>query len=158
TGVPDGEPGAGPQRVGVAVGDLTTGMYATIAILAALRHRDQTGQGQYIDMALLDTQISWLANQALNYFIGGDNPVRSGAQHPNLTPYQPFRTRDGYVIIAIGNDGQFRRFCDAAGCPELATDPRYLSNPDRNRHRATLIPAMERITETRNSAEWMEIL
>ncbi|MFT5134844.1 MAG: crotonobetainyl-CoA:carnitine CoA-transferase CaiB-like acyl-CoA transferase, partial [Gammaproteobacteria bacterium] len=125
TGVADGEPGAGPQRVGVAVGDLTTGMYAVIAIQAALHHRGLTGLGQHIDMSLLDTQVSWLANQASNYFISGVCPERTGAQHPNLTPYQPFKTQDSYVIIAIGNDGQFQRFCKEAGCRELADDERY---------------------------------
>lgn len=158
TGVADGEPGAGPQRVGVAVGDLTTGMYAVIAIQAALHHRNMSGQGQHIDMALLDTQVSWLANQAANYFISGECPKRSGAQHPNLTPYQPFNSSDGYVIIAIGNDGQFQRFCAEAGCPELANDDRYTTNPKRNANRASLIPAMATITATRTSQEWIESL
>jgi glutaryl-CoA transferase len=158
TGVPDGEPGEGPQRVGVAVGDLTTGLYSVIAIQAALHHRGLSGQGQHIDMALLDTQVSWLANQASNYFISGDCPKRTGAQHPNLTPYQPFKTSDGYVIIAIGNDGQFQRFCKAAACPQLAEDDRYLSNPLRNANRASLIPAMETITATRTSHAWIESL
>lgn len=119
TGVADGNPGAGPQRVGMAVADLTTGMNATIAILSALHHRSKTGEGQYIDMALLDVQVSWLANQALNYFCSGDVPTRTGEYHPNLTPYQPFPTSDGQIIIAVGNDGQFRRLCDVLGCPEL---------------------------------------
>ena len=158
TGVPDGEAGAGPQRVGVAVGDLTTGMYSVIAIQAALHHREKTGQGQHIDMALLDTQVSWLANQASNYFISGKCPTRSGAQHPNLTPYQPFPSKDGYVIIAIGNDGQFQRFCEEAGCEQLAKDDRYLTNPKRNANRATLIPQMETITATRTSQQWIESL
>lgn len=158
TGNADGEAGAGPQRVGVAVGDLTTGMYSAIAILAALHHRDLSGEGQYIDMALLDTQVSWLANQASNYFISGKCPQRSGAQHPNLTPYQPFPTKDGHVIIAIGNDGQFRRFCEETGAGHLADDERYRSNPARNRNRDSLIPVIEEITRTRNSREWIESL
>lgn len=158
TGVADGEAGAGPQRVGVAVGDLTTGMYSVIAIQAALYHRHLTGQGQHIDMALLDTQVSWLANQAANYFISGECPQRSGAQHPNLTPYQPFNTSDGYVIIAIGNDEQFQRFCEEAACQELANDERYTTNPKRNANRASLIPAMQRITATRTSRQWIESL
>lgn len=158
TGVPDGEPGAGPQRVGVAVGDLTTGMYSGIAILAALHHRDRSGEGQHIDMSLLDTQVSWLANQASNYFVSGDCPRRSGAQHPNLTPYQPFPTKDGYVVIAIGNDGQFQRFCKEAGCPQLADDSRFVTNPDRNRNRKDLIPEMEKITPSRTSKEWIDSL
>jgi glutaryl-CoA transferase len=158
TGVADGEPGAGPQRVGVAVGDLTTGMYAVIAIQAALHHRNMTGQGQHIDMALLDSQVSWLVNQASNYFVSGDCPGRSGAQHPNLTPYQPFKTKDGYVIIAIGNDGQFQRFCKEAASDELVNDERYTSNPKRNANRASLIPTMEKIILTRSSQQWIESL
>jgi crotonobetainyl-CoA:carnitine CoA-transferase CaiB-like acyl-CoA transferase len=158
TGVPDGEPGAGPQRVGVAVGDLTTGMYSVIAIQAALHHRSRTGQGQYIDMSLLDTQVSWLANQASNYFVSGECPKRTGAQHPNLTPYQPFITKDGYVIIAIGNDGQFQRFCEAANCQQLANDGRYKTNPKRNEHRASLIPEMGKVIATKTSKHWTESL
>ena len=158
TGVVDGEPGAGPQRVGVAVADLTTGMYSTIAIQAALHHRQQSGQGQHIDMALLDTQVSWLANQASNYFVSGNCPQRTGAQHPNLTPYQPFKTKDGYVILAIGNDGQFQRFCEEAACRELADDERFKTNPLRNTHRPELIPLLDKIMETRSSGEWIATL
>jgi len=158
TGNADGEPGAGPQRVGVAVGDLTTGMYAAIAILGALFHRAGLGQGQYIDLALMDTQVSWLANQALNYLISGKCPTRTGAQHPNLAPYQPFRTRDGYVIVAIGNDGQFQRFCREAGCAELADDARFRSNPDRIVNRKPMIEALQKVMVTRGSAEWMQSL
>lgn len=158
TGVADGEPGAGPQRVGVAVGDLTTGMYATIAIQAAIHHRNSSGEGQYIDMSLLDTQVSWLANQASNYFVSGNCPQRTGAQHPNLTPYQPFPTKDGYVIIAIGNDGQFVRFCKEANLPHLSEDERYKTNPLRNKNRLSLIGEMEKMTLTRKSAEWIESL
>jgi len=158
TGNADGEAGAGPQRVGVAVGDLTTGMYAVIAIQAALHHRNLTGRGQHIDMALLDSQVSWLVNQASNYFVSGECPKRSGAQHPNLTPYQPFKTQDGYVIIAIGNDGQFQRFCKEASSDELATDERYKTNPKRNANRASLIPAMEKIMLTRTSEHWIQSL
>jgi crotonobetainyl-CoA:carnitine CoA-transferase CaiB-like acyl-CoA transferase len=158
TGNADGEPGAGPQRVGVAVSDLTTGMYAAIAILAALHHRAQTGHGQYIDMALLDTQVGWLANQAMNYLIGGKVPRRTGAQHPNLVPYQPFPPADGFVIIAVGNDGQFQRLCAAAGCPELAQDPRFRSNPDRIVNRKPLEDALEKVTPSRSSDEWMKLL
>ena len=158
TGNADGEAGAGPQRVGVAVADLTTGMYATIAIQAALYHRQQSGQGQHIDMALLDTQVSWLANQASNYFISGKCPERSGAQHPNLAPYQPFKTSDTYVILAIGNDGQFQRFCKEAGRPELAEDARFRTNPLRNANRGELIPEMESIMLERSGSEWMSSL
>lgn len=158
TGNADGEPGAGPQRVGVAVADLTTGMYSAVAILAALHHRRNTGAGQYIDMALLDTQVGWLANQGMNYLVGGVCPVRTGAQHPNLAPYQPFPTKDGHVIIAIGNDGQFQRFCAEAGCPGLAEDPRFRTNPDRVANRRALIDVLEKITVTRTSHEWMAAL
>lgn len=159
TGVPDGDPGAGPQRVGMAVADLTTGMNAAIAILGALHHRNQTGAGQYIDMALLDVQVSWLANQAHNYFCSGIPPTRTGEYHPNLVPYQPFPTADGEkVIIAIGNDGQFRRFCQAVGRSELADDSRFATNPERVRHRLELVPIMVEITRRRTGTEWMTLL
>ncbi|WP_445158655.1 CaiB/BaiF CoA transferase family protein [Halomonas sp. E14] len=159
TGAADGEPGAGPQRVGMAVADLTTGMNATIAILGALHHRHLTGEGQYIDMALLDVQVSWLANQAQNYFCSGTPPSRTGEYHPNLVPYQPFPTADGEkVIIAIGNDGQFQRFCQAVGRPELAEDPRFATNPERVRHRLELVPIMVEITRSRTAAEWISLL
>lgn len=158
TGVPDDEPGGGPQRVGLAVSDLTTGMYSAIGILAALRHRDATGEGQYIDMALLDTQVGWLANQAHNYFASGVPPVRTGAQHPNLAPYQPFKTKDSYVIIAIGNDIQFKRFCDFVERSELAEDSRFKTNPDRVANRSELITEMSAIMESRTSADWMGTL
>ncbi|MGP8290934.1 CaiB/BaiF CoA transferase family protein [Vreelandella zhanjiangensis] len=159
TGVPDGAPGAGPQRVGMAVSDLTTGMNAVIAILGALHHRHQTGEGQYIDMALLDVQVSWLANQALNYFCSGNIPKRTGEYHPNLVPYQPFPTAEGEkVIIAIGNDGQFQRFCQAVGQPELATDVRFSTNPMRVKHRLELIPLLVDITRQRTSQEWIMLL
>ncbi|WP_104204352.1 CaiB/BaiF CoA transferase family protein [Billgrantia saliphila] len=159
TGAADGEPGAGPQRVGMAVADLTTGMNAAIAILGALHHRSQTGEGQYIDMALLDVQVSWLANQAQNYFCSGTPPTRTGEYHPNLVPYQPFPTADGEkVIIAIGNDGQFQRFCQAVGRLELADDSRFATNPERVRHRLELVPIMVEITRSRTAAEWMTLL
>jgi crotonobetainyl-CoA:carnitine CoA-transferase CaiB-like acyl-CoA transferase len=158
TGVADGNPGAGPQRVGLAVSDLTTGMNATIGILSALHHRTNTGEGQYIDMALLDVQVSWLANQGLNYFCGDKVPQRTGEYHPNLSPYQPFPTRDGQVIIAVGNDAQFRRLCDAAGVPELADDERFATNPQRVSNREALVEALCAVTRTRTSREWMDVL
>jgi len=158
TGIADGEPGAGPQRVGVAISDLTTGMYAAIAILAALHHRDESGRGQFIDMALLDTQVGWLANQASNYLVGGKCPQRSGAQHPNLAPYQPFRTKDGFVVIAVGNDGQFQRLCRAMGQAELAADARFRTNSDRVVNRKPLIEALAAVTPSRSSEEWMQAL
>lgn len=159
TGAADGEPSAGPQRVGMAVADLTTGMNAAIAILGALHHRHQTGEGQYIDMALLDVQVSWLANQAQNYFCSDTPPTRTGEYHPNLVPYQPFPTADGEkVIIAIGNDSQFQRFCQAVGRPDLAEDPRFATNPERVRYRLELVALMVEITLTRPSNEWISLL
>ncbi|WP_075881381.1 CaiB/BaiF CoA transferase family protein [Vreelandella massiliensis] len=159
TGAADGEPGAGPKRVGVAVADLTTGMNATIAILGALYHRTQTGEGQHIDMALLDVQVSWLANQAQNYFCSGKPPTRTGDYHPNLVPYQPFPTADGeQIIIAIGNNGQFQRFCAAIGHGELADDARFATNSDRVKHRVALIERLVSVTKTRTLKEWTVLL
>jgi crotonobetainyl-CoA:carnitine CoA-transferase CaiB-like acyl-CoA transferase len=128
TGLPDGEPGAGPQKVGVAVADLMCGMYAVSAILAALFERQRSGKGQYIDLSLLDTQVAWLANQNLNYLVTGEPPRRRGTAHPNIVPYQAFPTADGHLMLAVGNDGQFARFCAAAGAPQLAQDARFCSN------------------------------
>lgn len=158
TGSADGQPGAGPQRVGMAVADLTTGMNAVIAILSAIHHRSKTGEGQHIDMALLDVQVSWLANQALNYFCSGKVPGRTGEYHPNLAPYQPFPTQDGQVIIAVGNDGQFQRLCNALGCPELAEDPRFSTNPQRVLHRQEMVGKICERTRTRVSREWIDDL
>lgn len=158
TGVADGQPGAGPQRVGMAVADLTTGMNSVIAILSALHHRTNTGEGQHIDMALLDVQVSWMANQALNYFCSGEAPGRTGEYHPNLAPYQPFPTSDGQVIIAVGNDGQFQRLCKAMGCPELAEDERFATNPQRVIHRQELVGKLCEVTRTRTSRAWMDRL
>ncbi|MDR5899595.1 CaiB/BaiF CoA-transferase family protein [Halomonas vilamensis] len=159
TGAADGEPGAGPKRVGVAVADLTTGMNATIAILGALYHRTQTGEGQHIDMALLDVQVSWLANQAQNYFCSGNPPARTGDYHPNLVPYQPFPTADGeQIIIAVGNNGQFQRFCEAIGHGELAHDIRFATNAERVKHRVELIELLVSVTKTRTLKQWTELL
>jgi len=155
TGVPDGEPGAGPQKVGVAVADLMAGMYATSGILAALRHRDRTGVGQHIDVALFDTQLAWLANQALNYLVGGKVPDRHGTAHPNIVPYQAFATRDGYLMLAVGNDRQFAQFAEVAGAPQLARDPRYSSNAERVRHRTSLIPELSAIMRRATTQEWI---
>jgi crotonobetainyl-CoA:carnitine CoA-transferase CaiB-like acyl-CoA transferase len=146
TGVPDGEPGAGPLRVGVAVGDLSTGLYASIGILAALHHRNASGVGQYIDLALLDTVVGMMANQGQNYFVGGKVPARSGAEHPNLAPYRTFATSDGYIIIAVGNDGQFRKLCAVLGLAGLADDTRFISNADRVRNRRVLAELIEKQT------------
>ena len=143
TGRPDGEPGAGPMKVGVPVADLFTGLNATIAILAALRHRDATGQGQHIDCALLDSQVAMLANQASNWLNGGVTPGRLGNDHPNVIPYRDFRTADGNVLVALGNDRQFFRFCKLIGRDDLATDARFGSNAARAANRQALMAALE---------------
>ncbi len=155
TGERDDLPGGGPQKVGVAVADLFTGMYATVAILAALRHRDATGDGQVIDMALLDTQVAMLANLGANYLVTGKPPRRAGNAHLNIVPYQVFAVADGHLILAVGNDGQFQRFCALAGCPELAADPRFAKNADRVRHRDTLVPLLAQRLKTRPRADWL---
>lgn len=154
TGAKDGEPGAGPQKAGVAVTDILTGLYATIGILAALAHRDRTGEGQHIDVALLDVQVACLANQAMNYLVGGKAPVRMGNAHPNIVPYQDFPTADGYMIIAVGNDGQFARLCAELGLAELAQDGRFATNPSRVANRERLIALLAAATATRTTAEW----
>jgi formyl-CoA transferase len=158
TGKSDSEPGGGPQRVGVALTDLFTGVYATSAILAALEVRNRTGQGQHIDMALLDVGMAILANQATGFLNTGDVPQRQGNSHPSLAPYQDFETADSAMLLAIGNDGQFARFCEAAGQPQWAADPRFASNTLRVRHREVLIPAMQAVTRTRTTAEWVALL
>ncbi len=158
TGEPDGAPGAGPQKVGVAATDLMTGMYAATAILAALRHAERTGQGQQIDLALLDTQVAWLANQASNYLVGGVVPGRQGTAHPNIVPYQVMPAADGYFMLAVGNDGQFARLCEVIGEPQLAGDPRYASNNARVAHRAELVPYLQQRLRARPLAEWLDAL
>lgn len=158
TGNPDGMPGAGPQRVGIAVADLTTGMYSTIAILAALQMRERTGRGQYIDMALLDVNVGWLGNQALNYFIGGKVPQRTGPWHPNLAPYQPFPCSDGEVIVACGNDRQFRILTREIGVPDLADDPRFVTVPDRNKHRIELAGLITEQMRQKPREHWLTTL
>ena len=158
TGERDDRPGGGPQKVGVAVADLFTGMYATVGILAALRHRDATGQGQAIDMALLDTQVAMLGNLGANYLVTGQAPRRIGNAHQNIVPYQVFEVADGHLILAVGNDGQFERFCGVAGCPELAADPRYARNADRVRHRDTLVPLLAARMKQRPRADWLTAL
>jgi formyl-CoA transferase len=158
TGRPDGEPGGGPLRVGVALTDLFTGVYAATAILAAIEHRHRTQQGQHIDMSLLDVGMATLANQAGGFLNTGLAPQRQGNSHPSLVPYQDFATADGAMLLAIGNDGQFARFCEAAQHPEWAADPRYASNTLRVRNRASLIPAMQALTRTRSTAQWIALL
>ena len=158
TGRPDEEPGGGPLRVGVALTDLFTGVYASSAILAALNVRHTSGQGQHIDMALLDVGMAILANQASAFLNTGKAPRRQGNSHPSLAPYQDFRTQDGAMLLAIGNNGQFERFCEAAGHAEWAADPRFASNTLRVRHRELLIPMMEAVTRTRSTAQWIALL
>ncbi len=154
TGERDDRPGGGPQKAGVAVSDLMTGMYATVAILAALAHRDRTGEGQHIDMALLDSMIAMLANMNMNYLTTGVAPGRAGNAHQNIVPYQVFAAADGHVVIAVGNDAQYARFCDIAGRPELAADPRFARNADRVRHRNVLIPLLEDVVRGQPTAFW----
>nr|WP_221188983.1 MULTISPECIES: CaiB/BaiF CoA-transferase family protein [unclassified Pseudoxanthomonas] len=158
TGERDGLPGAGPQKVGVAVADLFTGMYATVAILAALRHRDATGEGQVIDMALLDAQVAMLANLGSQYLVGGVVPQRMGNGHPSIVPYQAFEAADGHVILAVGNDAQFARFCAIAGHPEWAGDPRFARNADRVRNRDVLVPLIAYAMRMRVRADWLAAL
>jgi crotonobetainyl-CoA:carnitine CoA-transferase CaiB-like acyl-CoA transferase len=168
TGERDDLPGGGPQKVGVAVADLFTGLYAAVAIQAALRHAERTGEGQHIDMALLDTQVAMLANLGANYLVRGREegnvPGRAGNAHVNIVPYQVFEVApdsDGqpqHIILAVGNDSQFVKFCGVAGCPEIADDERFARNQNRVRHRATLVPVLEAIFKTRNKADWLSAL
>jgi crotonobetainyl-CoA:carnitine CoA-transferase CaiB-like acyl-CoA transferase len=158
SGRADGEPGAGPMKVGVALVDVMTGLYAAIAVLAALNDRHRTGEGQYIDLSLLDVQVACLANQASNFLVSGQAPSRLGNAHPNIVPYQEFPTADGFMILAIGNDGQFARFSQEADHPEWSTDERFRSNPQRVIHRAHLIPLIEAVARLKTTAEWMETL
>ncbi len=155
TGVPEGEPGAGPQKVGVAVADLMCGMYGVAAVLAALNERRDSGRGQFIDLSLLDSQVAWLANQTLNYLVSGEAPRRRGTAHPNIVPYQAFRTADGFLMLAVGNDAQFARFCAVAGMAELAADPRFVTNQDRVAHRGELVPRIEAMLLARTSTAWI---
>jgi len=158
TGHPDGAPGGGPMKVGVALTDVLTGLYATIAILAALRHREHTGAGQCIDLALLDVQVAALANQTMNYLVSGVAPGRMGNAHPNIVPYQDFPAADGDVIITVGNDAQFQRLCAVLGHPEWAADPRFATNTARVAHRDTLIPMLRQATVRRSRADWLQAL
>jgi crotonobetainyl-CoA:carnitine CoA-transferase CaiB-like acyl-CoA transferase len=158
TGRPDDVPGGGPLRVGVALTDLFTGVYASTAILAALQVRDRTGEGQHIDMALLDVGMAILANQASAFLNTGKAPQRQGNTHPSLAPYQDFPTQDGSMLLAVGNNGQFARFCEAAGHPEWSADARFASNTLRVKHRGVLIPMMEELTRTRTTADWVTLL
>jgi crotonobetainyl-CoA:carnitine CoA-transferase CaiB-like acyl-CoA transferase len=158
TGRAEDEEGAGPQKVGVALTDILTGLYATIAIQAALAHREKSGLGQHIDLALLDVQVACLANQAMNYLVSGKAPRRLGNGHPNIVPYQDFPTADGDMILAIGNDGQFARFCDIAGHAVWAADERFASNAARVENRSELIPLLRQTTVMKTTAEWIALL
>ncbi len=158
TGRSDDETGAGPVKVGVALTDILTGLYSAVAVLAALNQREHSGLGQHIDMALLDVQVACLGNQALNYLTTGVAPKRLGNAHPNIVPYQDFPTADGDFILTVGNDGQFRKFCEVAGHPEWADDPRFASNRARVAHRAELIPLIRQATVFRTTAEWVAAL
>lgn len=158
TGRPEGEEGAGPMKVGVALTDILTGLYATVGVLAALNQRDQSGIGQHIDVALLDVQVACLANQAMNYLSTGVSPKPLGNAHPNIVPYQDFPSADGNFILAVGNDGQFRKFCEVAGIAQLADDPRFASNKARVAHRAELIPLLRQATVFKTTAQWIELL
>ena len=158
TGRADGEDGAGPQKVGVALTDVLTGLYATVGVLAALAHRDRTGQGQHVDLALLDVQVACLANQAANYLIGGTVPRRMGNAHPNIVPYQDFPTADGDMILAVGNDGQFTKLCEVLGRPGWAADARFATNAQRVKHRGELVPLLRQATVMRSTREWIAAL
>ena len=158
TGEPDELPGGGPVKTGVAIVDIFTGMYAATSVLAALAHRERTGEGEYIDLALLDVQVATLANQATNYLVSGSAPVRLGNAHPNIVPYQALATSDGHIILAVGNDAQFARFCAVADRPELADDVRFRSNADRVHNRAELIPLIMEVLKQRTRAEWIAAL
>lgn len=158
TGRPEGDEGAGPVKVGVALTDILTGLYSTVAILAALAHRQQGGAGQHIDMALLDVQVACLANQAMNYLTTGVSPQRLGNAHPNIVPYQDFPTADGDFILTVGNDNQFRKFAEVAGRPEWGDDPRFVSNKQRVANRAVLVPLIRQATVFKTTAEWVSQL
>jgi crotonobetainyl-CoA:carnitine CoA-transferase CaiB-like acyl-CoA transferase len=153
-----GEPDGAPMKVGVAVTDVLTGMYAATAVLAALAHRDRTGRGQRVDLALLDVQVAMLANQAESFLASGQPPGRLGNAHPSIVPYQAFATRDGHLVLAIGNDGQFARFCEVAGRPELARDPRFATNAARVQHRAELVEALAPLLAAREGRAWIDAL
>ncbi|WP_296947009.1 CaiB/BaiF CoA-transferase family protein [uncultured Massilia sp.] len=158
TGERDDLPGGGPQKAGVAITDLMTGMYATVAVLAALTHRDRTGQGQRIDMSLLDTQVAMLANVGSNYLNSGKRPRRWGNAHANIVPYQTFACRDGHLIVATGNDGQYRKFVEAGGRPELAHDARFATNPLRVQNRDALVPLLAAMVREKDRDDWIALL
>ena len=153
-----GEPNCSPQKVGVPVADLFAGLYGCIGILAAVNHRNSTGQGQQIDIGMLDTHVAWLANQGMNYLATGENPVRLGNQHPNIAPYQEFPTKDGYLILAVGNDPTFERFCKAFGQEALLADPRFATNPIRVQNRQLVTDTLTPVMKSKTTAEWIDAL
>jgi len=158
TGAPDGAPGGGPMKVGVAVTDVLTGMYAATAVLAALAHRERSGLGQHVDLSLLDVQVAMLANQAQSYLTTGEAPGRLGNAHPSIVPYQAFAAADGHLVLAVGNDGQFARLCGVLGRPALATDPRFATNTARVEHRGELLALLEPALVARPAAAWITAL
>ncbi|MCA3376353.1 MAG: CoA transferase [Roseomonas sp.] len=153
-----GDPNGSPQKVGVPVADLFAGLYGCIGILAAVNHRNNTGQGQQIDIGMLDTHVAWLANQGMNYLATGENPPRLGNQHPNIAPYQEFPTKDGYIILAVGNDPTFERFCKAFGQEALLADPRFATNPIRVQNRQLVTDTLTPVMKSKTTAEWIEAL
>ncbi|MBY0331311.1 MAG: CoA transferase [Acetobacteraceae bacterium] len=153
-----GEPEGSPQKVGVPVADLFAGLYGCIGILAAVNHRHATGEGQQVDIGMLDTHVAWLANQGMNYLATGENPARLGNQHPNIAPYQEFPTKDGYIILAVGNDPTFERFCRAFGQEQLLADPRFATNPKRVENRALVTATLTPVMQSRTTAEWITLL
>ena len=158
TGERDDLPGGGPQRVGIPIVDIMTGMYATIAVCAAIAHRAETGVGQHLDLALLDTQVAILANQGMNYLATGEAPQRIGNAHPNIVPYQTFKTADGDIILACGNDNLFNKFCEVAGCRELVSDPRFATNSKRVENRAEITEILAAIFRKRTTRDWVSAL
>ena len=158
TGERDELPGGGPQKAGVAIADLMTGMYAAAAILAAIAQRDVSGRGQYIDTALLDTTVAMMAVMNMNYLVSGRPPGRLGNAHPSIVPYQVFACADGHLILAVGTDAQFAKFCEQAGVPGYAADPRFAKNADRVAHRGQLVPLIAGVLRERTQREWLELL
>ena len=158
TGVPDGQPGAGPMRFGIPIVDIMTGMYASIAICAAIAHRERTGVGQHIDVALLDTAMALSSITGMSYLTSKEVPQRIGNAHPSIVPYQVFKTADGYIILACGNDNLFQKFCVAAQCTEISADPRFIKNSDRVRHRTQIEPLLAAVFAKRTTKDWSQIL
>ncbi|MBU3651994.1 MAG: CoA transferase [Limnohabitans sp.] len=158
TGERDDLPGGGPQKIGIPLIDLITGTYASVGMLAALANREVTGEGEYIDMAMLDVQVSLLSNQAMNYLMSGKTPVRRGNAHPNIQPQDVFKCADGDLVLVVGNDGQFAKLCQTLGAPDLANDPRFDTNPNRVRHQNELRPLLDALFAAKTRAEWSDLL